>query len=72
MTMTSRKLYRALADDVNAALAAMQDNKEGREGVAALARRMSDTLRYDNPRFRYDKFYEACGLTEWGGPKGGE
>lgn len=37
-----------------------------RNGVKQLTQRLAEEMKRDNPRFRYDKFFEACGLDGWG------
>lgn len=34
--------------------------------VADVARSLADKFKRDNPKFRYDKFFEACGLDVYG------
>jgi hypothetical protein len=60
----SRKHYRQIAAVIN-------DNRRSesaiaRLAVAGVARDIADILKRDNPRFRYDKFFEACGLDAFG------
>jgi hypothetical protein len=34
--------------------------------VSSLARDLATVFKDGNPRFRFDTFYAACGLDEWG------
>lgn len=61
----SFKNYTRVAEILNDNLA--DTNVESR-AVACVARELADYFKWDNPRFRYDKFYAACGLDEWGMP----
>lgn len=61
----SRKNYEAiariLADN-------MADTHVEAKIVAGVARELADYFKCENPRFRYDDFYAACELDEWGQP----
>ena len=64
----TRNLYREIAsmiaDDLNQA--AHPHTEAYRQGVAMTASRLADVLQADNPRFRYDRFFAACGLDAYG------
>lgn len=61
----SRKHYEAiariLADN-------MADTHVQARSVAGVARELADYFKSDNISFRYDTFFEACELDEWGYP----
>ncbi len=60
--MASAALYRRLAIALSDALR----DETTRLGVAVAARAVADVLKADNPRFRYDAFFDACGLDPYG------
>lgn len=35
-------------------------------GITGTANAIAEQLKRQNPRFRYDTFFEACGLNGWG------
>lgn len=39
-------------------------------GVTELVTRLTDDLKAENPRFRYDTFFAAAGLDKWGAVPG--
>lgn len=62
--MASRKMYEAVAQVVRDNLdLPPQDSKTA---LSQVAQDLADVFKADNPNFRYDAFYEACGLTAWG------
>lgn len=65
MSMT-RKDYRAIAEQIKWSLKGA--NEDATQGVAQTARNVADALKADNSRFRYDTFFEACGLDSYGYP----
>ena len=65
----SRKNYRAVAEIIKRHLDAEMEGQSGeaaRQAIASVARSLADHFKAENYNFRYDKFYEACGLNEWG------
>lgn len=65
--MANRALYRSVAKDVAATLAKADVCTDS---VAELARRIAQTFKLDRAEFRYDKFFDACGLDSFGYVKG--
>lgn len=63
----TRKLYCDLADRLRQLL---DQDDICKDTVAATARTIATGLKIDNPQFRYDTFYEACGLDYFGYVKG--
>lgn len=61
---TSRKDYQAAA--LAFKTAAAFEPLEAREALAHAARLLADDFKASNPRFRYDRFFEACGLDAFG------
>lgn len=59
----SRGDYEEIANIINDNLA---DNMVESRTVATMARELADVFKANNPRFRYDTFFAACGLDEWG------
>lgn len=59
----SRNDYTKIADIINDNLA---DTMVESRAIAGVAREMADYFKSDNPNFRYDTFFSACGLDEWG------
>lgn len=59
----SRNDYTKIADIINDNLA---DTMVESRAIAGVAREMADHFKSDNPNFRYDTFFAACGLDEWG------
>lgn len=63
--MLTRQVYRDIAESFRIAL--RRDGSPIRGGQTAyIARMVAADLKRDNRRFRYDLFYEACGLDEFG------
>lgn len=64
MTMT-RKHYREAAETVREVIdnASLYTDLRAASDIAIGLARM---FKRDNGRFRYDRFFEACGLDEWG------
>lgn len=62
MSMSKRD-YVKIADIINDNLA---DTMVESRAVAGVAREMADYFKSDNPSFRYDTFFEACGLDPFG------
>ncbi len=63
--MMTRKNYRASAAVVREHLDDTRD-VTARRAVASLARGLALEFKADNAHFRFDTFYAACGLNEWG------
>lgn len=59
----SRKDYRTVALRVRQSIEHFPDSAEA---LSLTARLMADDFKIENPSFRYDVFYAACGLDEWG------
>ena len=60
----SRKTYRVVAERLEFVLRnAASDEKDG---IAKAVRAVADGLKFDNPAFRFDKFFEAVGLDMHG------
>lgn len=59
----SKSNYVRIADVINDNLA---DTMVESRAVAGIARELADYFKSDNPNFRYDTFFDACGLDEWG------
>lgn len=62
----SRKLYRELASEFEALLAAAADTGLDTKTLASAARCTAYALKRDNIAFRYDLLFEACGLDSFG------
>lgn len=69
----SRKNYEQIAAAIKAELASdFDDDVTPREAetadraVARVAQRLANEFKDDNPRFRFDTFFAAIGLDEWG------
>ena len=63
--MTSRRFYKDLANRVNEYLNLEMPTLE-KEGATRVIKMVADTCKADNPSFRYDTFFSACGLDKWG------
>jgi hypothetical protein len=61
----SRKHYREAAETVREAVEGA-NTPGGVEAASDIARGLADMFKRDDPKFRYDTFYAACGLNEWG------
>ena len=59
----SRKDYRVFAEAIAHRIS---DPTCNAYTVAIVAQDIADICKRDNANFRYDRFYAACGLTEWG------
>lgn len=64
----SRKHYREAAETVKEVTAAAGTGVEVR-AASDIAQGLARMFKRDNSNFRYDTFYEACGLDEWGQPR---
>ncbi len=64
----SRKNYRAVAESIKGRLEANYEDayNEVLVEISALARDLARVFKQDNHNFRYDKFFEACGLDSFG------
>lgn len=62
MASSSSKTYVLVANDIRNALYADYTTESAQFAIAALARDLAQTFKRDNSNFRYDTFYEACGL----------
>jgi hypothetical protein len=60
----SRKIYAQTALAIRATLG--ETEPETRGPVAALARCLADMFKRENAAFRYDRFFTAAGLDNWG------
>lgn len=56
----SRKHYKLIAEAIRRKLIA---SGQCRDAQLAMVRAVADALKADNSAFRYDTFFEACGLT---------
>jgi len=70
MSMT-RKHYREAAEEISIILNYTSD-PVAKAAVADVARSLAAMFKRDNSNFRYDTFYEACGLDLWGNVKAEE
>lgn len=61
----SKANYAKIADIINDNLA---DTHVESRAVAGVARELADYFKSNNSNFRFDTFFEACGLDEWGEP----
>lgn len=64
----TRKHYREVAEAFRRATHDAYPDTHTQMVVAELARDLADLFKRDNSSFRYDTFFEACGLNEWGKP----
>lgn len=64
MTMT-RKHYREVAEVISNNLR-FEDAPDGKDAIAGVAQDLAAMFKRDNSNFRYDTFYQACGLDIWG------
>ncbi len=66
--MMSKKDYTEIALRIKGDLDSYDDELEisAREAVASLASDLADQFKAGNPRFRFDHFFAACGLTMYG------
>lgn len=68
----TQKNYRAFAEEIKLSIARDVGEGGGGQEIASVARRIADVMKADNPRFRYDTFFEACGLDSYGYPVKGD
>jgi len=61
----TRKNYRSVAEGIKHVLDS-DENPIFKRAVAATTRSLAEEFKRDNSNFRYDKFYEACGLDSFG------
>jgi hypothetical protein len=61
----TRKDYRITAETIRTNLE-NAPTPEIAEYVAKLTRQIADDFKWGNSNFRYDKFFETCGLDGWG------
>jgi len=61
----TRKHYRMIAEDIRHSIT-MADSNAATDAISRLARDMAASFKRDNSSFRFDTFYAACGLNEWG------
>lgn len=66
--MATARMYRDVADSIER-MVAHAERQADKEVIAHVTRELADCLKRDNRAFRYDKFFEACGLNEFGFPK---
>lgn len=59
----SRRLYQNMAHSVKIAL---DRSDTCSDSVALVARSIAEDLKMNDQKFRYDKFFEACGLDNFG------
>jgi len=64
----SRKTYRLIAERLSAVLEHAGSGEK--DGIAKATRAVADGLKFDNPAFRFDKFFEAVGLDSHGYVRG--
>lgn len=64
MVALSRQDFQAAADTIARAL--RTDNEAARITAAFIARDLADHFKKRNSAFRYDRFFEACGLDSFG------
>lgn len=63
----SRKLYVRLAGDFKIDLSNAEDDLKAYNTIAKVIREtVAPALKADNPAFRYDTFFAACGLDAFG------
>jgi hypothetical protein len=60
----SRRLYVQTAVAIRSTLA--DATPEARGAIAEIARYLADAFKADNALFRYDRFFTAAGLSNWG------
>lgn len=65
---TSRRIYRAVAKSIQREIKLRDADLVAKQAIASVARAIASDFSDDNIRFRHDKFYTACGLTEQGFP----
>ena len=65
--MATKRMYVAVAADFKSAL-----NRDDicSDTVAFMARKVAEVFKNDNPRFRYDTFFQACNLDGFGYVRG--
>lgn len=61
----SRKEFQEIAIGIKNALT-YADLKEEATAIALVARQIADVCKRSNSAFRYNQFYLACGLNEYG------
>ena len=68
MATLRREIYREIANGINIrmGIATLLDETFIAEGVAQATRTVAGALKRENANFRYDVFYSACGLDDWG------
>lgn len=65
--MMSKVDYRDTADAIKGVVQTTPLNHDAeRDGVSRTVKAVADAFKARNPRFRYDTFFEACGLNSWG------
>lgn len=62
----SRALYRRTAVLIHNVLVDQDTPQPTKAVVADLAKGLADAFKEDNAAFRYDRFFPACGLDNWG------
>lgn len=62
----SRKMYREIAESIRMNLAGLTPKQT--EGAAIIVRAIANDFKCDNRVFRYDTFFTAAGLDEFGYP----
>lgn len=60
----TRKDYKLIAGAVNKALDRVEHIHQADWIIEEVVHRLGAVLYQDNPRFKYEKFYAACGLGE--------
>lgn len=66
----TKRLYVAIAKAINDSAEDFRHHGwTPRSAAAHTVRALAVVLKEDNPRFRYDTFYEACGLDSYGYPE---
>lgn len=62
---SSQRVYRQTANIIAAAITEAEDVRT-RAAIAEIAKQLADMFKADNAAFRYDKFFPACRLDNWG------
>lgn len=61
----TRRTYVKIAAVIAAALTDTDDVRT-QAAIANVARGIADAFKQNNPEFRYDRFFPACRLDNWG------
>jgi hypothetical protein len=63
----TKRLYVTVAADIAKAL---EREDICKDSVALVTRKLASNFKFESSRFRYDTFFEACGLDSFGYVKG--